>query len=103
MTATPSEIAALRRRYLWMAAQTATLHNPAIRPLFARQKSRGKRGDVALGHCMRKLLHLVFAVWKTGLPQQLAREHILRGGAVEIGDRIGGRAEKNSHAPAAER
>ena len=49
-----------------MAAQTATLHNPAIRALFRRQKARGKRGDVALGHCMRKLLHLVFAVWKTG-------------------------------------
>ena len=29
---------------------------------------RGTRGDVALGHCMRKLLHLVFAVWKTGKP-----------------------------------
>ena len=27
-----------------------------------------KRGDVALGHCMRKLLHLVFAVWKTDRP-----------------------------------
>ena len=58
----------LVRRYLWMAAQTAVLHNPAVRPLYARQKSRGKRGDVALGHCMRKLLHLVFAVWKTGRP-----------------------------------
>lgn len=58
----------LVRRYLWMAAQTATLHNPAIRALYARQRSRGKRGDVALGHCMRKLLHLVFAVWKTGQP-----------------------------------
>src|SRR5208337_2489030 len=29
---------------------------------------QGKRGDVALGHCMRKLLHLVFAVWKTNRP-----------------------------------
>jgi hypothetical protein len=56
----------LVRRYLWMAAQTATLHNPAIRALYARQKARGKRGDVALGHCMRKLLHLIFAVWRTG-------------------------------------
>ena len=58
----------LVRRYLWMAAQTAVLHNPAVRALYARQKSRGKRGDVALGHCMRKLLHLVFAVWKSGRP-----------------------------------
>jgi transposase len=58
----------LVRRCLWMAAQAATLHNPAIRALYRRQKSRGKRGDVALGHCMRKLLHLVFAVWKTDQP-----------------------------------
>jgi transposase len=58
----------LVRRYLWMAAQTATLHNPAVRPLYARQKARGKRGDVALGSAMRKLLHLVFAIWKTGRP-----------------------------------
>jgi hypothetical protein len=28
----------------------------------------GKRGDVALGHCMQKLLHLVFAIWKSGKP-----------------------------------
>lgn len=56
----------LVRRYLWMAAQTATLHNGPVRDLFARQKAKGKRGDVALGHCMRKLLHQVFAVWTTG-------------------------------------
>jgi hypothetical protein len=58
----------LVRRNLWMAAQTATLHNPAIRALHARQRARGKRGDVALGHGMRKLLHLVFAIWKSGRP-----------------------------------
>lgn len=58
----------LVRGYLWMAAQSATMHNPAIRALYARQKARGKRGDVALGHCMRKLIHLVFAIWKTGRP-----------------------------------
>lgn len=58
----------LVRRCLWMAAQTATQHNGPVRALFARQKSRGKRGDVALGHCMRKLLHQVFAIWTTGRP-----------------------------------
>ena len=30
--------------------------------------SRLYAGDVAIGHCMRKLLHLVFAVWKTNRP-----------------------------------
>jgi CHC2 zinc finger len=34
----------------------------------SRLKAKGKRGDVALGQCMRKLLHLVYAVWKTNQP-----------------------------------
>jgi transposase len=58
----------LVRKYLWMAAQTALLHNPAVRALYRRLRARGTRGDVALGHCMRKLLHLAFAVWKSGQP-----------------------------------
>jgi hypothetical protein len=58
----------LVRGYLWNAARVAIRHNPAIKALYHRLKSRGKRGDVALGHCMRKLLHLVFAVWKTDRP-----------------------------------
>jgi hypothetical protein len=58
----------LVRRYLWNAAQYAIRFNPAVRALYARQRARGKRGDVALGHCMRKLLHLVFAVWASDKP-----------------------------------
>src|SRR5207253_4044987 len=58
----------LARAYLWNAARVAMVHNPAVRTLYRRLKARGKRGDVAIGHCMRKLLHLVFAVWKTNRP-----------------------------------
>ena len=58
----------LVRRYLWMAAMSAAQCNPAIKALHTRLRARGKRGDVALGHCMRKILHLVFAVWKTDKP-----------------------------------
>lgn len=58
----------LVRGYLWNAARVAIQHNPAVRALYARLRARGKRGDVAIGHCMRKLLHLVFAVWKTNQP-----------------------------------
>lgn len=58
----------LVRRYLWMSAMSAVKYNPAVKPLYARLRARGKRGDVALGHGMRKLLHLVFAVWKTDKP-----------------------------------
>jgi transposase len=55
----------LVRHYLWNAVRSAITHNPAIRALHRRLKAKGTRGDVAMGHCMRKLLHLVFAVWKT--------------------------------------
>lgn len=58
----------LVRRYLFCAARCAMRHNPAVRALSARLRARGTRGDVALGHCMRKLLHLVFAVWATDKP-----------------------------------
>lgn len=58
----------LARAYLWNAARSASQHNPAVRALYRRLRAKGKRGDVALGHCMRKLLHLVFAVWKTNRP-----------------------------------
>jgi transposase len=58
----------LVRAHLWNAARTAVIWNPAVRALYRRLRARGKRGDVALGHCMRKLLHLVFAVWKTDRP-----------------------------------
>ena len=58
----------LVRHYLWNAARAAIRYNPAIRALYRRLKAKGKRGDVAIGHCMRKLLHLVFAVWKTNRP-----------------------------------
>jgi transposase len=58
----------LVRHYLWNAARSAIRHNKAINALYSRLKAKGKRGDVALGQCMRKLLHLVYAVWKTNRP-----------------------------------
>jgi transposase len=63
----------LVRYYLWNAARSAITHNPAVRALYRRLRAKGTRGDVALGHCMRKLLHLVFAVWKTNRP--FAKDH----------------------------
>ena len=59
----------LVRRYLWMAALSAAQHNPAVRPLY--QRVRAKHPDqpgIAIGHAMRKLLHLALAVWQTGKP-----------------------------------
>jgi transposase len=58
----------LVRKFLWMSAKCACRHNPAVRPLYARLKGRGAKSGTAWGHCMRKLLHLAFAVWKTNQP-----------------------------------
>jgi transposase len=59
----------LVRRYLWMAALSATQCNPAVRPLYLRVAAKHPdHKAVAVGHAMRKLLHLVYAVWKTGRP-----------------------------------
>jgi transposase len=58
----------LVRKYLWNAALTAIRFNPAVRALHQRLRGRGVRGDVVVGHCMRKLVHLVHAIWRTGQP-----------------------------------
>jgi transposase len=59
----------LVRRYLWMAALSAVRCNPAVRALYARVVAKHPQEKaIAIGHAMRKLLHLVFAVWKTGQP-----------------------------------
>ena len=59
----------LVRRYLWMAALSAIRCNPAVRALYARVVAKHpQRKAVAVGHAMRKLLHLAFAIWKGGRP-----------------------------------
>jgi transposase len=59
----------LVRRYLWMAALSAVQCNPAVRALYGRVAAKHPDPKaIAIGHAMRKLLPLVFAVWKTDKP-----------------------------------
>lgn len=59
----------LVRRYLWMAALSAVRCNPAVRALYGRVvANHPQRKAIAIGHAMRKLLHLAFALWKTDKP-----------------------------------
>jgi transposase len=59
----------LVRRYLWLAALSAARFNPACRALYARVRAKHpERPSIAIGHVMRKLLHLAFAIWKGGRP-----------------------------------
>ena len=66
----------LVRRYLWMAALSAVRCNPAVRALYARVVGKHPQDKaIAIGHAMRKLLHLALAVWKTGKPFDPAHYH----------------------------
>src|SRR5436305_15169100 len=59
----------LVRRYLWMAALSAIRCNPAVKALYARVVAKQpQQKAVAVGHAMRKLLYLAFAIWKSGRP-----------------------------------
>jgi transposase len=59
----------LVRRYLWMAALSALRCNPAVRALYGRVVAKHPQHKaIAVGHAMRKLLHLAFAVWKSERP-----------------------------------
>jgi transposase len=59
----------LVRRYLWMAALSAVQCNPAVRALYQRVVAKHQEHKaIAIGHAMRKLLHLAFAVWQTDKP-----------------------------------
>jgi hypothetical protein len=88
----------LVRRCLWNAAKSAAVHNPVVRALYLRQRAAGKRGDVALGHCMRKLLQLVFAVWKTNQP--FVARVAGAGTATPHGEDAGGRKGQGPERPA---
>jgi hypothetical protein len=52
-----------------MAALSAVRCNPAVRALYRRVVSKHpQRKAIAIGHAMRKLLHRVFALWKSDKP-----------------------------------
>ena len=90
----------LVRKYLWMSAWTAATFNPAVAELYARLRQRGRRGDVALGHCMKKLLHQVFGVWKSGKPYDPDRAlQRCSGNSEAAGETTEVEGRKTGHSP----
>jgi transposase len=59
---------ALLRAALFFPAMVAKRHNPTLRPFADRLADAGKPPLSVTGAVMRKLLHIIFAVWKSGLP-----------------------------------
>lgn len=52
------------RRILYMAALSASKHNPVIKQFYERLLDQGKIKKVALVACSRKLLHMIYGVLK---------------------------------------
>ena len=50
------------RRILWQCTIVAMKHNPIIRAHYEKKLAEGKRKMVAIGHCMNKLIHIIWAV-----------------------------------------
>jgi transposase len=59
------------RKILYMPAMSAARCNPAALALYRRLKAAGKSGKVALCAVMRKLVHWMFGVLKSGQPFDL--------------------------------
>lgn len=62
------------RKALYFPSMSARRHNPIVRTLSERLAARGKQTMVIQGAAMRKLLHIVFGVWKRGHPFDPAYE-----------------------------
>lgn len=58
----------LLRKVLYMPALVAWRHNTVIRAFCARLKANGKNGKAIVCAAMRKLLHIVYGVLKSGRP-----------------------------------
>ena len=56
------------RRALWQASSIAVHHDPAIRAYFEKKRAEGKPYMNALGHVMRKLTNIIFAVLRDSKP-----------------------------------
>jgi len=60
------------RNVLYMAALSASKHNPQIKPFYERLVANGKEKKVALTACMRKLLIILNAITRDGSSWQHA-------------------------------
>lgn len=56
------------RKILYLPAMSAIRYNPAAQAFADRLKTSGKRGKVVIGAVMRKLVHWMFGVLKSGQP-----------------------------------
>lgn len=63
----------LKRTLYWIAVVAVRI-NPSIRDYYLRKLSQGKSRMCALGHCMKKVLILIYSLWKSGQTYQVPQE-----------------------------
>jgi len=51
------------RRILWQCTIVAIKHNPIIKAHYEKKLAEGKKKMVAIGHCMNKLIHIIWGVF----------------------------------------
>ena len=56
------------RRALWQASTIAVRYDPALREYFQKKRTEGKPYMNAIGHVMRKLTNIIFAVLRDNKP-----------------------------------
>jgi transposase len=56
------------RRVLYMAALSATKHNPVIKKFYERLMKKGKPFKVAITACMRKMITIMNVMVRTATP-----------------------------------
>lgn len=64
----------LLKRTLYWVAVVAVRVNPTIRAYYQRKLSHGKSRMCALGHCMKKVLILIYSLWRSGQSYQVQGE-----------------------------
>jgi len=56
------------RNSLWLAAVTARRFNPELKAYYDTKRSQGKRSGIATGAVARRLVHLIYSIWKDNRP-----------------------------------
>jgi transposase len=56
------------RNSFWLAAISARRFNPELKAYYNAKRSQGKHSNVATGAVARRLIHLVYSIWKENRP-----------------------------------
>jgi len=56
------------RHSIWLAAVAARRFNPEMKQFFEKKRSEGKHTQVATGAVARRLVHLIYSLWKNNRP-----------------------------------